>query len=271
MNQTLKTFVDSTLAYITKAGLKLIIAIIVLTVGLKVAKIITKKIMSSKGILKFEISVRSFLNNLILITLDAIIVVSACLIIGIPATSFVALLGTAGVAIGLALQGAFSNFAGGIMILIFHPFKVGHYIETADISGTVDDISIFYTILKTVDNKTITIPNGTLMNSSVVNYSSMKTRRVDLSFSVSYDTDIELVKKLLLDTAKEHSLSLDTPEPFARLTSQNNNSYEFTLRVWCNSEDYWTLKLDLLEKINIEFKKNNITIPYQQIDVHLDK
>ncbi len=271
MDQTLKTFIDSAFDYLAKAGLKLIIAIIVLTVGLKIAKFITKKFMNSKGTLKLEVSVRSFLNNLILITLDAVVVVTACLIIGIPATSFVALLGTAGVAIGLALQGAFSNFAGGIMILIFHPFKVGHYIETADLSGTVDDISIFYTVLKTVDNKTITIPNGTLMNSSVINYSSMKTRRVDLSFSVSFNADIELVKNILLNAAKENELSHLSPEPFARLTAQTNNANEFTLRVWCNSSDYWTLKLDLLEKINIEFKNNNITIPYQQIDVHLDK
>ena len=188
MNQTLKSFIDTAFDYLTRAGIKFVIALLVLTIGLKLAKFITKKLMSSKGISKLEISVRSFLNNLILISLDAVVVVTSCLIIGIPATSFVALLGTAGVAIGLALQGAFSNFAGGIMILIFHPFKVGHYIETADISGTVYDISIFYTVLKTVDNKTITIPNGTLMNSSVINYSSMETRRVDLSFSLSFDT-----------------------------------------------------------------------------------
>ena len=263
----LKTIAD----FCVDAGIKLILALLVLGIGLKLVKFITKRITKSIGMQKADPSVRSFLNNLIIIVLDVMVVVSSALIIGIPATSFIALLGTAGVAIGLALQGAFSNFAGGIMILIFRPFRVGDYIESAGLSGTVKDISIFYTVLQTIDNKHITIPNGTLMNSSVTNYSAEKIRRLDIDFSVSYNSDIEKVKNILLEKANKHKFALKDPAPFCRLTGQNENALVITLRVWCENANLWDLKFDLLEEIKIEFDKNNIVIPYRQIDVHLDK
>ncbi|MBE6717846.1 MAG: mechanosensitive ion channel [Ruminococcaceae bacterium] len=271
MNTAIKEFINSVVDFSVDAVIKLIIVLIVLPIGLKLAKIITKKVMKSRGMQRVDKSVQSFMNNLIIIVLDVVVVVTAALILGIPATSFVALLGTAGVAIGLALQGAFSNFAGGIMILIFRPFKVGHYIESGDLGGTVHDISIFYTVLTTPDNKHITIPNGTLMNSSVINYSAEPTRRVDIVFSVHYDSDVEKVKDILLKQASLHEYTLTTPEPFARITGYSANSIDFALRVWCASENYWDLKFDLTESIKKEFDKNNIVIPYQQIDVHLDK
>jgi len=271
MNNALKEFINSVIDFSVDAVIKLAIVFILLPIGLKVAKIITKKIMKSKGMQKIDKSVQSFMNNLIIIALDVVVVVTAALVLGIPATSFVALLGTAGVAIGLALQGAFSNFAGGIMILIFRPFKVGHYIESGTLGGTVHDISIFYTVLKTPDNKHITIPNGTLMNASVINYSAEPTRRVDIVFTVHYDSDIEKVKKILLDQAASHKFALNSPEPFARITNYSASSIDFTLRVWCACENYWDVKLDLTESIKKEFDKNNIVIPYQQIDVHIDK
>lgn len=267
MENVLQTVLD----FCVSAGIKLFLAILVLVLGLNLAKYITKWIKNSKGMQKADPSVRSFLSNAILIALDAMVVISAALILGIPATSFIALLGTAGVAIGLALQGAFSNFAGGIMILVFRPFKVGDYIDSAGLSGTVNDISIFYTVLCTVDNKHITIPNGTLMNSSITNFSVEDTRRIDIDFSVAYDSDIEKVKTLILDKANEHELVLKDPSPFARLTSQGQNALVFTLRVWCNKADFWNIKFDLLENIKKAFDENGIVIPYQQIDVHLDK
>lgn len=257
--------------FCVQAGIKLVLALLVLGIGLKLAKFINKKIVNSKAMQNADVSVRSFLSSLILIVLNCVVVVSAALIIGIPSASFIALLGTAGVAIGLALQGAFSNFAGGIMILIFRPFKVGDYIDASGLAGTVNDISIFYTVLKTPDNKHITIPNGTLMNSSVTNYSAEKTRRLDIDFSVSYDSDIEKVKSLILEKANSHSAVLQDPVPFCRLTSQGDSALVFTLRVWCNSGDYWNAKFDLNESIKKAFDENGIVIPYQQLDVHLDK
>lgn len=268
MDNTINAFMDTVTTWATNAGIKLIAALIVLSVGLKLAKVITKKIMKSKGMERVDPSVHSFLKNCIITALYVIVFVSTALIIGIPATSFVALLGTAGVAIGLALQGAFSNFAGGIMILIFRPFSVGDYIESSGHSGTVKEISIFYTVLKTPDNKVITIPNGTLMNSSVINYSIEKTRRIDIDFVLSPKNNIEKVNKILLDCANANEKVHKDPAPFARNTNNANNALTFTLRVWCDSSDYWEIKYDLAESIKKEFDKNGVALPHQQIDIH---
>ena len=268
MNETLKSFLDTLVDWATNAGIKLIMALLVLSIGLKIAKVITKNFLKSKGLKKLDPSVHSFLGNCITVALYATVIVSAALIIGIPAASFVALLGTAGVAVGLALQGAFSNFAGGIMILIFRPFSVGDYIESSGLSGTVDTISIFYTTLKTVDNKHITIPNGTLMNSSVTNYSAEEMRRVDIDFAVDERNNGELVKSILLEKANNHEFSLKDPAIFARLTSKQDTVATYTLRVWCKGENYWTLKLDLLESVKEEFAKQGITSPHKQFDIH---
>ncbi len=267
MQETLKQFLDTLINWATNAGIKLIIALLVLFIGLKVAKFVTKKIMYSKAVSKVDPSVHSFLGNCIKTALYATVIVSSALIIGIPAASFVALLGTAGVAIGLALQGAFSNFAGGIMILIFRPFRVGDYIDSTGLSGTVTDISIFYTVLKTPDNKVITIPNGNLMNSSVTNYSSENTRRLDIDFAINPSSDIETIKNILLNKANEHKFTLKDPAPFARMTNKTETSMIFTLRVWCESANYWDLKFDLDESIKKALDENNVKGPRQHIEV----
>lgn len=268
MSQSLKNIFEIIVSWVVSAGIKLVLALVVLFAGLTLAKFITTKLMNSKGMDHIDPSVKSFLRNCIKITLYAVVFVSAALIIGIPAASFIALLGTAGVAVGLALQGAFSNFAGGIMILIFRPFKVGDYIDSVGCSGTVKEISIFYTVLTTVDNKTINIPNGTLMNSTVTNFSVEKTRRVDIDFAVSPQNDVEKLKQILLDCANSHELVLHDPAPFARNTARDNGALVFTLRVWCESKDFWTVKHDLLEKVKNEFDKNSVVAFHQQIDIH---
>lgn len=270
MAESLKNIFYALIDWVVRAGAKLVLALIVLFVGLYLAKLITKKLVKSKGFEKLDPSVASFLQNGIKIVLYAVVIVSAALILGIPAASFIALLGTAGVAVGLALQGAFSNFAGGLMILIFRPFKVGDYIDAVGHSGTVDEISIFYTVLKTVDNKTITIPNGTLMNSSVTNFSVEDTRRVDVDFAVSPKNDIEAIKAIMLDCANAHELVLKDPAPFARNTGRDNGALVFTLRTWCKSENYWDIKFDLTEKVKNEFDKNGVIAFHHQIDVHND-
>lgn len=271
MKETFDEIIAHISDFLVKSGLRLVLAIVVLLVGLKLAKVITNKIINSKSVKKIDPSVYAFLDNFILLMLNVIVIVSAALILGIPATAFIALLGTAGVAMGLALQGAFSNFAGGIMLLIFRPFKVGDFISSEGFSGTVNDISIFYTVLQTVDNNHITIPNGTLMNSSITNYSAEDRRRADLVFTVAYSSDIDKVKEILLRVADEHPLALKDPAPFARLTAHSQSSLDFTLRVWAESADFWTVKLDLLENVKKEFDKNGIEIPFPQLDVHLDK
>lgn len=252
-------------------GLKLVFGLIVLFVGLKLSKYLVKLISKGKGFQKLEPSVQSFLRSLAKILLYAGVIASACLIWGIPATSFVTVFASAGLAIGMALQGTLSNFAGGLMILIFKPFKVGDYVESNGVAGTVKDITIIYTILITVDNKVVTIPNSSLTNSTITNCSSEPLRRVDLTLSASYSDDIEKVKKVLLEVADANEKVLKNPAPFARVVAQNSSSLDYTFRCWCRSSDYWDVYFDLTEASRKAFEANGLTIPFPQMDVHTDK
>lgn len=257
--------------FATSWGLKLLGAIIVFVIGLKLVKWISKWIRNSKKLDKVDDSLRSFLSSFSKILLYALLLITVASIIGIPATSFLTILASCGVAIGLALQGSLSNFAGGLMILFFKPFKVGDYIEAAGESGTVKDISVVYTVLVTPDNKHITVPNGTLTNSVLKNYSTEKTRRVDLIFDVAYGTDEEKVIKIITDVIMTHPLALSEPEPFVRLSSCADSSLKFVARIWCKTEDYWTVNFDVLEGVKKAFDQNGIQIPFPQLDVHIDK
>lgn len=251
-------------------GIKIITALIVLFIGSKLIKFVKKWLKISPKLDRVDMGVRTFLSSFLGITLYAILFISIAMILGIPTTSFVTALASCGVAIGLALQGALGNLAGGIMILIFKPFKVGDYITTASSSGTVSNITIMYTVLKTPENKVITIPNGSLTNSVIENYSASEERRVDLVFSTGYDCDIDKVKKILLDAANRHEKVLKEPEPFARLTKHGDSSLEYTLRVWCKASDYWDVNFDLMEAVKKDFDANGVTIPYPQMDIHID-
>lgn len=251
-------------------GTRLISALIVLIIGIKLIKITKKWIKKSPKLDKIDMGVRTFLSSFVGLTLYAVLFISIAMILGIPTTSFVTALASCGVAIGLALQGALGNVAGGLMILMFKPFKVGDYITTGETSGVVSNISIMYTVLKTPDNKVITIPNGTLTNSVIENYTSVELRRVDIAFTTAYDCDIDTVKEVLLGVAQNHQSVLKDPEPFARLSNHGDSALEFTLRVWCKNENYWDVKFDLLETVKKEFDKNGISIPYPQMDVHID-
>jgi small conductance mechanosensitive channel len=204
-------------------------------------------------------------------TLKIMLIITVASILGVPMTSMLAVLGSAGLAIGLALQGSLSNIAGSFIIFIFKPFVVGDYIITGDHSGKVHDISLFYTTILTDDNKRILIPNSIVSNQTVTDVSSMPTRRVDFNFSTAYDTDIDKVKTVLLETAAAHTLVLKNPAPFAYLDKHTDVSLIFVLRVWCNNTDYWTVYVNLIENIKKAFEKNGISIPFPQFDIHLDR
>lgn len=264
-----KKILDFLIELGTSYGLKLLGAILVLIVGVKLVKTLSKWIKKSPKLDKLDDSLRSFLVSFSKIVLYIVLVITVAMILGIPATSFITILASCGVAIGLALQGSLSNFAGGLMILFFKPFKVGDYIEASGESGTVKDISVVYTTLITPDNKRITIPNGTLTNSVIENYSTEKLRRVDMNFSVSYDADIEQVKKIIETEIVAHSKALKDPAPFVRLTAHGDSALTFTARVWCKNSDYWDVNIDLTESIKLAFDKNGIEIPYNQLDVHI--
>lgn len=265
----LEEFLTNLIGKITDLGLKLFAALFVLIVGRVLIKWTVKLISKSKFAQKTDATIVRVLINFTSAGLYVLLAVTIIAILGVPMASVVALIASAGVAIGLALQGALSNLAGGIMIMILRPFHIGDFVELDGKSGTVKDVGIFYTVINTSDNKVITIPNGAVMESSITNYSKNDTRRVDLVFSVAYGTNVDKVKSILLEEADKHELALKEPSHFARLTKQNEHSMDFTLRVWAKAGDYWTVNFDLLERINNRFEKEGIEIPFHQLDVHI--
>jgi len=266
-----KAFSNFLLEMATSLGIKLIEAVIILIVGFKLTKWIKKFLKESPKLSKLDKGIRSFLSSFTGIALYALIVITVAMILGVPVTSFITIIASCGVAIGLALQGALGNFAGGIMILLFKPFKVGDFIEAAGETGTVSEISVVYTVLLTVDNKRITIPNGSITNSVIENYSSEELRRVDLTFNTAYSCDIDKVKSIIREVVEQHPLALKKPEPFVRLSKHSESSLEYAVRIWCKSGDYWDLYFDVTENVKHAFDKNGIEIPFPQLDVHINK
>ncbi len=264
-----ESFIQNIGNFLATGGLKLMTSLVLLIVCWKLIGFIMKLIRSNKNFSKIDEGAKGFILTCVSIVLKAILILTVAANLGIPMTNVVAIVGSCGLAIGLALQGSLSNFAGGIMLLIFRPFHTGDYIEATGKEGTVTAITLMSTTLNTPDNKLVVIPNGTLINAVITNFSAEENRRVDLDFSVAYGTDAERVKKILLVLAEQHELVLDTPAPFARMTNQGDSALVFTLRVWCKKEDYWTVRFDLLEQVKAAFDKLNIEIPFPQMDVHM--
>ncbi|MBS6447026.1 MAG: mechanosensitive ion channel [Clostridiales bacterium] len=271
MNDFLKSLLDSIAKFAATAGLRILGAILVLIIGTKLIKWCLKLIKKGKKFESFPPNVQTLIVDLVKVALYVLLIVILASVLGIENASIAAAVASAGLAIGLALQGSLSNFAGGIMILIFKPFSIGDFIDDGTHSGTVTDIGIFYTTLETPDNKIVTIPNGTLSNQSVTDYSTKEIRRLDLKFSVAYDSDIDLVKDTLQELADAHELVLKEPSPFVRLGEQGDSALVFYLRVWVKASDYWTVNFDMLEASKKIFDKRGISIPFPQMDVHLDK
>ncbi len=252
-------------------GLKLIAAIAILIIGRIVAKSIRKLIIRVMDKRKIDKTISSFVSSLVFSALYIFVILAALSQVGIQTTSFMAVIGAAGLAIGLALQGSLSNFASGFLIILFRPFKLGDYVEAGGVSGSIAKISIFTTEINTLDNKKIIVPNAQIMNGTITNYTAEKTRRVDLTFGVGYEAEISKIKDILNSIINEHKLILKDPEPFVRLGNLGDSSIDFTVRVWTKTEDYWSVYHDLLESAKDEFDKAEINIPYPQMDVHVIK
>ena len=259
------------LGIITTYGSKLIGAIIALILGCLVIKLLNKAVRKALNKTKLDDAVKHILASVIKILLYAILIIGVVQILGVPMTSVVAILASCGLAVGLALQGALSNLAGGLMILIFKPFKIGDYIESAGAEGIVKDISIFYTTLNTLDNKKVFVPNGDLMNANVTNFSAEDIRRVDLDFKITNDIDAEVVKKVLMGAAVSTPGVLSDPAPFARLSAVDDDTYIFTVRGWCDTGSYWDVYFDLIERCSKELAANGIDDPEERIAVRLVK
>lgn len=263
--------VESLNSAVINYGMKALSAIIVLVVGLFIAKMIVgyvSKILDKKGV---EESLKPFLSSVLSWMLKAAVFIAAVNTAGFETTSFLALLGTAGLAIGMALQGSLSNFAGGVLILLMKPFKVGDVISAQGYTGAVTKITAFSTVLKTPDNQVIIIPNGGLANSAMININQESTRRVDFTFGVSYDDDISKVKSTLTSIIDSDARVLKDPAVAILLGELADSSVNFYVRAWVKTEDYWGFYFDIMEKVKATFDQEKISFPYPQTDVHLYK
>lgn len=250
-------------------GLKIIVAIIVFIVGRWLAKLlrgITQKVMTKK---KLDPTIVSFAANFIYVLLLTFVILAALGQLGIQTTSLIAVIGAAGLAVGLALQGSLANFAAGFLMIIFRPFKVGDYIEGAGVAGTVEEIQIFTTQLKTPDNKIIIIPNAKLTADNITNYSTKETRRVDLVVCIGYGDDIDNAKKVIAGLLAEDERILKDPPPTIGVVELADSSVNFVVRPWVKSADYWNVHFDVTENIKKRFDAEGISIPFPQQDVHL--
>lgn len=248
---------------------KLIIAIIILWIGMRLAKLLKKVIVKALEKRNAEPSLKTFLGSLVDVLLKAMIIIMAMDVIGIKATSFIALLGAMGLAIGMALQGTLQNFAGGVIILLMKPFKVDDYIECGQYKGYIKEIRIFHTIMRPFNGRTIIIPNSELATNSLINHTKEPQIRLDIVASVAYGTDLAKAKAVLWDVVNAEPLIMKEPkEPTIAVSNLSTSSVEISLWLWTNVEDYWTLWMHIREDIYIAFNENGIEIPFPQITVH---
>ena len=250
---------------------KIVTVVIILVVCIVVMKILLKILDRTFRRLEMARGLHTFVRAAVRVILWLI---TACLVlgyIGIPMTSFVAVLSVMGLAVTLAIQGTLSNLAGGIQVLASKPFKADDYIDAGSVSGTVAEVGLVYTKLRTVDNKIICIPNGQITSDRIVNYSDQEQRRVDLKFNTSYDDDPKAVIAAIQGVIGAHPLALFTPEPFVRVSAYLDSSVEYTVRVWCATQDYWDLYYDLLEQVKAAFDQAGIEMTYNHINVHMIK
>lgn len=260
---------DVLISYVYLYGPKLIAAIVTLVVGLWLAGFLVSMIKKMLNRSKVEPSLQSFLSSLFSILFKVMVYITALGVAGVEMTSFVAILGAAGLAVGLALSGTLQNFAGGVMILLFKTFKVGDFIEAQGYSGTVKEIQIFVTLLTTPDNKTVLIPNGPLSTGTLVNFSAQPTRRVDWTFGIAYGDDVDKAYEVIKRLIAEDDRVLKDPEPFCALSALADSSVNIVVRVWVNAADYWGVYFLMNERVYKEFPVAGLTIPFPQRDVHL--
>ena len=252
--------------------IRVLLALLGLFVGFRLTHILVKRMPGTRFGKSLEPSALSFLMSFFSIGLKLLLIFSAAAVAGVPSSSILALLGSIALAVGLALQGSLSNFAGGLMILLFKPFKLGDYIEEpGGKSGYVEDISIFYTTLRTRERLYVVLPNGSLSNGRVVNYSAMPYLRFELNFSVAYGTDSALVQKTILGCAEASPFVRKEPSPSVLLSAMADSALIFTLYAWCETENYFVAPADLNLRVKEAFEKANITIPFPQMDVHIEK
>lgn len=257
--------------WLMQNGIKLIIGLIVLFIAFKVVNFVAKRLQRRLDKKNVDKTIATVTVKALKIVLKIMAFLLFLGYVGIETAGIGTIIGSVSVCIGLAVQGSLSNFAGGIVILVMRPFKLGDFIEAQGHSGTVTDIKMFYTYLNTPDNKVVMIPNGTLGNGDIINYSKEEERRVDLVFSVDYSTDLKLAKEIIEKEIENHQLILKDKGYFVRLGEMAASSLDIKTRVWVKNADYWTVYFDLLENVKKKFDENNISVPFNQLDVHITK
>jgi len=261
--------IDKIVEWCTTTGIKVIIALIFWFVSWKIINFITKRIYKKLMSKKQDATISKALCSVARIGLKILVVVAIIGYVGIETASISAVIASLGVGVSLAVQGTLSNFAGGVIIIVMRPFKLGDFITSNGESGTVEDIKLFYTTIIAPDNKVIYIPNAQLANNVIVNISVKDTRRVEVIMPIAYDADVELAKKIIKEVAMRNSLILNAPAPFAEVAEYADSSVNIKVRVWCKNSDYWTVNWYLLSEIKNEFDKQGVEIPFNQIDVHI--
>ena len=268
---SLEKLLEKLYEWVITRGVNMFFGVIFLSIGWKVINKTLKRIRRILESKSADPTITRFLDNVMNVTLKTVLIIIILQYIGVNLTGLTTIVASAGVALSLALKGSLANLAGGVIILVARPFNVGDFIETTEHSGVVEKISIFYTYLVTFDNKQILIPNGILTDSSIVNYSSKEIRRVDITFSVSYEEDVIRVKNVLINILKNNELVLEEPEFFVGISMHGDSAINFIVKAWCKTEDYWTIYYYLLETVKIKFDEEGISIPYPQMDLHVKK
>ena len=255
--------------FLETQGIQLLRGILTLVIGLFLVHWIVKLINTSEKYVKIEPTLKGFLSNLVKLILYVVVILTTANVMGIPMTSIVTLIGTAGVAVSLAMQGALSNLVGGVTLLLLKPIRAEEYIKVGDFEGTVRSIGAFYTDLITPDNRHISIPNSTLTNTAIINVTREGKRRMDIPFAVSYDADMDRVKQVLADTAASNPAVLPDPAPPVLLNTMGESSLNYILRLWAKNDDYWNVYFDLTDRCKRALDAAGIRIPYPQMDVHM--
>lgn len=262
---------DAIVSRIIEKAPSFIAAILIVIAGYIISKFIGKlvvKALCAKGV---DPSIHSFIRTVITLILNFVFILSALSTIGIDVNSFVTALGAAGITAGIGLQSSISQIASGVQILVNHPFKSGDYIDVGTVSGKVHEIKIMYTVLITVDNKRVIIPNSYITSNNIINYNAEDRRRLDLLFSISYDADIDKAREVIRQVIAKNNLILTDPEPLIAVKEHAASSVNLACLIWCSSNDYWNVFYYMQEEVKIAFDKNNVSIPYSQLDIHISK
>ena len=268
-NQVLNDILNLLINWTMTSGIRILIAILLWFVSFKIVNSISRKIQKSGENGKLDKTLARTFAYIFKIAMKCLIAICLIGFVGIDTSGLAALVVSLGACVGLALNGALSNLAGGILIIVTRPFRVDDFIEAQGYSGTVEDIHVTTTKIRTPDNKVVYIPNGPLSSDTIVNYSVKDTRRVDFTFSIGYGDDFEKAKSIVMDICTSHALVLKDPEPMVRMSSHSDSSIKLTARAWVKSADYWTVNFDILEAVKAAFDKEGIEIPFNQLDVHV--